>query len=286
MEAIYNHHPLSDIVYSEFSLVYHSSLQVVDFYPIHFYTDTERKCKMAKKSFDHVTNSWLYRLSKTVGDVVIISALFLLFCLPVVTIGASVSALYYTVYRKYYKKHDEITKDFMHSLKDNLKDGIIIHLIYLIFSAIAGFNIYFAFFGIGNVKLPEWYTIVSLVPLIPVIFSLPFVYPLLARFNNGIKATIKNSFTLCMINFPKFLLIWLIVIAALAVTIVFPPAMLVTPTGAMYLCQMITEKAFSQAIEVEKARDASEDEDESEEDDTEEDTNEEESIEEEVNEDE
>ncbi len=216
---------------------------------------------MANKSLDRVTNSWLYRLCKTVGDVVIISALFLLFCLPVVTIGASVTALYYTVYQKYYKKHDEISKDFMHSLKDNLKEGIIINLIYLIFGGAVGFNIYFAFSGLGNIKLPEWYTIVSLVPLLPIIFSLPFVYPLLARFRNGIRATIKNSFTLCMINFPKFLLIWLIVIVALAVSIVFPPAALVIPAGAMYLCQMITEKAFAQAIEVEKARDNTDDED-------------------------
>ena len=138
---------------------------------------TPKEGKQMKKSFDHIQNSWLYRLSKVIGDVVIISCLFLLFCLPVVTIGASVTALYYTVYRKYKKHSDEPSKDFMRSLKENLKNGIIINLIYMIFCAIAGFNIYFAFFGFGGTKLPDWYTIVSLVPLLPVIFTLPFVYP-------------------------------------------------------------------------------------------------------------
>lgn len=209
---------------------------------------------MAKKSLDHITNSWLYRTCKVIGDVVTISALFLLFCLPVVTIGASVTALYYTVYRKYYKKSDSISKDFMHSLKDNLKSGIIIHIIYLIYSAVVGFNIYFAFFGWGDIRLPDWYMIVSLLPLLPIVFTLPFVYALLARFDNGIKGTLKNSFTLCMINFPKFILIWFIVIIALAVCIGFPPAALVVPVGAAYLCQMITEKAFARAIDVESSR--------------------------------
>ena len=51
--------------------------------------------------------------------------------------------------------------------------------------------------------------------------------------------------------------------AVLAVSIVFPPAALVIPAGAMYLCQMITEKAFAQAIEVEKARDNTDDEEDS-----------------------
>ena len=209
---------------------------------------------MAKRTFDHITGSRLYRLSEVIGDIVIMSALFLLFCLPVVTVGASVTALYYTVYRKYRKNSDTLSKDFMHSLKTNLRNGIIIHLIYLVYGAITAFNIYIAFNGYGNVTLPEWYQIVSFLPLLPVIFTLPFVYPLLARFNNGIKGTVKNSFTLCMIGFPRFLLIWLIVIAALAVSIVFPPAALVTPVAAMSLCQMITEKAFDAAIRVEKAR--------------------------------
>ena len=207
-----------------------------------------------KKSFDHIQNSWLYRLSKSIGDVVIISALFLLFCLPVVTIGASVTALYYTVYRKYHKHIDEVSKDFMRSLKDNLKNATIIHIIYLLYSALVGFNIYFALNGFGGVKLPDWYIVVSFIPVLPVIFTLPFVYPLLARFSNGLKGTVTNSYTLCMINFPKFLLIWLIFIVALAISVCFPPAALLTPAGAMYLTQMITEKAFAKAIAVEKSR--------------------------------
>ena len=207
-----------------------------------------------KKSFDHIQNSWLYRLSKSIGDVVIISALFLLFCLPVVTIGASVTALYYTVYRKYHKHIDEVSKDFMRSLKDNLKNATIIHIIYLLYSALVGFNIYFALNGFGGVKLPDWYIVVSFIPVLPVIFTLPFVYPLLARFSNGLKGTVTNSYTLCIINFPKFLLIWLIFIAALAISVCFPPAALLTPAGAMYLTQMITEKAFAKAIAVEKSR--------------------------------
>ena len=208
-----------------------------------------------KKSFDHITGSWLYRTSKSIGDVVIISALFLLFCLPVVTVGSSVSALYYTVYRKYHKKSDTLSQDFMRSLKGNLKNGILIHILYSIYLAITGFNIYFAFNGLGSIKLPDWYTIVSFLPLLPVIFTLPYIYPLMARFNNGIKGTFTNSFTLCMIGFPKFLLIWLILFITLAVSIVFPPIALVTPVAAAYLTQMITEKAFDAAMRVEKARD-------------------------------
>ena len=207
-----------------------------------------------KKSFDHIQNSWLYRLSKSIGDVVIISALFLLFCLPIVTIGASVTALYYTVYRKYHKHIDEVSKDFMRSFKDNLKNATIIHIIYLLYSALVGFNIYFALNGFGGVKLPDWYIVVSFIPVLPVIFTLPFVYPLLARFSNGLKGTVTNSYTLCMINFPKFLLIWLIFIVALAISVCFPPAALLTPAGAMYLTQMITERAFEKAIAVEKSR--------------------------------
>ena len=211
-----------------------------------------------KKSFDHITNGWMYRTAKAVGDVVVISALFLVFCLPFFTIGASASALYYTVYRRYQKKSDEITKDFMRSLKDNLKHGIIIHIIYSLYSAVVGFNIYFALFGFNGLKLPEWYTFIAFIPALPLVFSFPYIYPLVARFSNSIKETIKNSFTLCMISFPKFLLIWLIFLLALGISVVFPPSALLTPVGAAYLIQMITEKTFESAIIMSNSRAESE----------------------------
>lgn len=216
-----------------------------------------------KNSFDHITSGWLYKTAKMIGDVVIISLLFLLCCLPFFTIGASCSALYYVVYRKYRKGSDDITKDFFRAMKENLKHGVILHVIYSIYSALAGFNIYFALFGFRGMTLPQWYKVIALLPLLPLIFSLPFLYALLARFSNTLKVTVKNSFTLGMMNFPKFLLIWLIVLFALGVSIVFPPAALFTPAGAMYLIQMITEKAFDSALAMTKSRASEDDEDDS-----------------------
>ena len=213
-----------------------------------------------KKSFEHITNSWLYKASKAIGDIVIMSALFLLCCLSVVTIGASASALYFTVYRKYQMRSDSLSKDFMRSFKENLKSGIILHMLYLIYGGAVGFNIWFAINGLGDIKLPDWYLLVSFVPLLPIIFTLPFVYPLLARFKNGIKGTLTNSFTLCMMSFPKFLLILLIAAAAIAVSIFFPPSALITPVAATYLIQMLTEKSFEAAMRVEKARQESDEE--------------------------
>ena len=193
------------------------------------------------------------------------SALFLLCCLPLVTIGASASALYFTVYRKYQMRSDSLSKDFVRSFKENLKNGIIIHLLYLIYGGAVGFNIWFAINGLGDIKLPDWYLLVSFLPLLPLIFTLPFVYPLLARFTNGIKGTIMNSFTLCMMSFPKFILILLIAAAAIAISIFFPPSALVTPVAAVYLIQMLTEKSFEAAMNVEKARNEQDEETESEE---------------------
>ena len=226
-----------------------------------------------KQSFDKITNSWLYRIGAAIGNVVIISALFLLFCLPVVTIGASASALYYTVYRKYTKKCGStsapavtpIASDFMRSLKQNLKSGIIINVISMVFIALAALCLYYASNGIGGVKLPDWYSVVAFVPLLPVILILPYAYALLARFSNSLKGTLANSYTLCMITFPKFILIWLIVLVAIAVCLLFPPAALVVPVGATYLLQMIIEKVFEKVLSVEENRGKKDDTEDSEE---------------------
>ena len=68
-----------------------------------------------------------------------------------------------------------------------------------------------------------------------------------------------------MITFPKFILIWLIVLVAIAVCLLFPPAALVIPVGAAYLLQMIIEKVFEKALSVEENRGKKDDTEESEE---------------------
>ena len=60
------------------------------------------------------------------GEVIIATMLFLLFCVPVVTAGASVTSLYYSVIKSVRRERGYVTSEFMRSLKRTLGKGVIL----------------------------------------------------------------------------------------------------------------------------------------------------------------
>ena len=58
------------------------------------------------------------------GDLVILNLLFLLCSLPIVTIGASYSALYYAIVKSVRHGRGYVVKNFFHAFKQNLAQGV------------------------------------------------------------------------------------------------------------------------------------------------------------------
>ena len=78
-----------------------------------------------------MTDKILTSLGKVV-DIVWLSLLWLLCCLPVVTIGASSTALYYTVHKTIRGSRGYTTRTFFTALKDNFKQATLSYLVWLL----------------------------------------------------------------------------------------------------------------------------------------------------------
>ena len=68
-------------------------------------------------------------------DLVVLSLLFTLCCLPIVTIGPACTALYYTAVKCIRRHRSYSAKEFFSAFRTNLRKGIIIHLILSAFTA-------------------------------------------------------------------------------------------------------------------------------------------------------
>lgn len=121
-------------------------------------------------------------------DLILLNVLWLLCSLPVVTLGASTTAMYSVTLKMADKKEGYIAKDFFTSFKHNLKKGTIIWLGLLTAGIVIGldFVVLQEFHGlIGNV------VIVCLgIAVVLYIIELVFIFPVLAKFEN----TVRNTF--------------------------------------------------------------------------------------------
>ncbi len=199
-------------------------------------------------TYEDYQNNKLFRLGGKLADLMILSGLWLLCCLPVVTIGASTSALYYSINKRFGLKADSSPSSlFFHSFKDNLKQGILLTVIYIIFCGFIVFDIAASKNGIGGITLPEGYEMFAYVLILPVAFTVFYIFPYISRYSNTLKNCLVNSFLLSATHIDHTIyLILMNAVTALA-CVFFPPAALVLPGLCTLLSSKLIEKDFAKA---------------------------------------
>ncbi len=146
--------------------------------------------------FDY--DSKLFQMLVRISDIVILSVLWLLCSLPIVTIGASTSALYYTTMKLVRQRGDSAISMFFHAFRENFKESIPVTILLLAigyalvvdYSLLAekmGGNL--IFHGLCIVVLVLYATFASL------------LFPVLAKFRCTLKQLLRNVLLL-MVQHP------------------------------------------------------------------------------------
>jgi len=138
--------------------------------------------------------SIVFRIVDTFGELFWLNVLFVIFCLPIITIGAAVAALYSTTLKM--ARHEEgiATRDFIAAFKSNFKQATLAWLIILVIAAAMVYQYMLIISGgtsTGNVL-----TMVLGFEMVVLSLILPLFFPLMARFQNSIGRLFLNSFVL------------------------------------------------------------------------------------------
>lgn len=158
----------------------------------------------------------LYKFMQSLWDILKLNFMWIIFCIPIVTIGGSTIAAFSVLLRMSEDQEGNVIKDFWKAFRENWKQGIFIGLLPPIcFEAVfLDFQLYNAVENGGLGIL-----IVGCFSAYIFIFCLIYVFPLLARYDNTVINSIKNSFRIGMKFFGRTFL--LLVIIAVEVLIIF-----------------------------------------------------------------
>ncbi|MCI9438269.1 MAG: DUF624 domain-containing protein [Lachnospiraceae bacterium] len=170
------------------------------------------------KFFD--LESPLMQALNKVADLMILNILTLICCIPIITAGASITAMHYMALKMARNEECYIIKDFFKSFKLNFKQATIIWvLVFIILMVLVGdfyimFNAEMAFAGALKIIL----TVIAFVAL----FTYMFLFPVLAKFDNTILRTFKNAFFIGILQFPKTILMMILSVAPVVLFLLFP----------------------------------------------------------------
>ena len=154
------------------------------------------------------------RMLNRLGDAMILSLMFIIGSIPIVTIGTSMTATYYAAMKGVQGDDGYVFKNYIKSYKQNLKQSVIIWLIMAVVLFVFGVDLWFWLkqWQDARVSAAKPMIAVSVVLLAVAVFITMYVFPLQAKFDNKTSVQIRNAFLLSIKNFPTTLL--LVVITA------------------------------------------------------------------------
>jgi len=194
----------------------------------------------------------LYNFFSRLLDMIKLNFLWLLFSLPVVTIGASTAAAFAVTLKMVDEREGYIAKQFFSAFKANLKQGIpagllnlfFVYALYLdfqLFHAVEGNPIYFLILGtVGSVMCFGYFI---------------YAYALMARYENTLLKTLKNSMDISVKYFGRTIMVAVVVAVEIVVFIfntttmflgllIGPAAIFLTISGpALYIFRDIERKS-------------------------------------------
>lgn len=127
-----------------------------------------------------------------------LNVLWFICCLPVVTAGASTTALFYVSLKITKNEEGNITKTFFRSFRENFKKATVIWLILLVLGIVLALDGYIFYHMRFENALWTIGTAIFLVALAAYAIVLMYIFPLLSRFENSVGAMFLNSIMLGM----------------------------------------------------------------------------------------
>ena len=169
-----------------------------------------------------------------VADLIIVNVLCLICCIPIITIGPSLTALHYVTLKMVRNEEAYIVKSFFKSFKENFKQGVIINLIMLVVGVmlVLDMNI------VRNIQGTLYQVLFCLFLAFAILYSLVFlyIYPVLSKFYNTIKVTFLNALLMAIRHLPYTIL--MLAVTALPIGIFFIPSFQLQSTVIMLFILM------------------------------------------------
>ena len=191
-------------------------------------------------------DSPILRVLGTLADMCLLNILTIIFCLPVFTAGASITAMHYVLLKMVRNEEGYVWKDFWKSFKENLWQGMAIGSVLLIFVAFFLVDCYIFKGMVETVSVPMLAIAGAFALFLYMIYL--YAFPLLAHFHNTVLGTIKNAFFVGVMAFPQTIL--MMIVTALPVVLVYQYAQILPLivmfgfTAPAYFCAWMYSKTF------------------------------------------
>ena len=189
--------------------------------------------------------NWLFKPLGVLGDLVILSLLWMVCAIPILTLGPASAALYDTAVHSLRRREDTVLSRFLASFRRELGQGIGSTLIALLAAALFC-ALTAALFRLVPPERGALALMLLLPPGLLLLGVLCWLWPVQSRFRMGLKALFFSSLRLALGHILRTVPMALLWAVTLALGLRFAAPLFVLPALAALLCTTLIEPVFQQ----------------------------------------
>ena len=200
-------------------------------------------------------DGFVVQTANKITDCICLSILWLVSSLPIFTVGAANTALYYATNKCIRRGDGGVWKTYWSSFRSNFRQATLLWLVLFLGYALLSASCVCAYLmcSAGNLPKELLYLPAAATAVFTAWGSLPFPY--LARFRNDNRTAAKNCLGIALMNLPVTLLQLVFLVLAIVGILVFPLAILCAPGIYMVLSCYSLEPVFRKYMpEADRAR--------------------------------
>jgi len=162
-------------------------------------------------SFFNLDNP-IFKFLSTLVDLVALNVMFVISCIPIITIGTALTSLQYVMVTGWDTQNSHLIKMYTKSFRQNFKQSTLVWLILLVVGAFLGFTGWMVY---QQSKVDDSVMFMAFVVIFAIICFVylcifTYVLPVIAKFENTTGMMFKNALILAVSHLPSTLIAWLV----------------------------------------------------------------------------
>lgn len=175
---------------------------------------------------------------------VYLNLLWLVCCLPVVTIGPSTTALYYAMFKVLSGDDSELTRHFFHSFRQNLKQGMVLGMIATAAGVVCVID--YIYYIVAPGKIDSVMQVFQIIIVLLYLMILTWLFGVLAKFENTSLNILQFSFFLSFKHFGYTLMMLVMEISIFLIEFFYVPLLALFGMGLISFVKCICFRAVFQ----------------------------------------
>ena len=190
----------------------------------------------------NILDTRVYRWLEVATDFFLLNLMWLVACLPVVTIFPSTAAMFGVVRDWVREKEGSLVRTFVTRFRENFRQSLLVGAVWTVF----GVTLFLDFIVAGQLSTGAEVVLKSVLVLASSVYAFGsvFLFPVMVHYESDWKTVIKNSLLLSIGRLPTTLVCLVIILVMAGLTALVPFLAIITGSITAYIVYRLCDLEF------------------------------------------